>query len=88
MQRHQASGATPLTWYQHLWTGWPIALGVAGGALGGACGGAAWAVNRKIFAKEHLGGSRYLLSGLVSVASVVCYLILVRVFLGVIRVHV
>jgi hypothetical protein len=66
--------ASPLRWYEHLWTGWPIVLAISGGLIGGACGGAAWAINRKIFGQIREPMTRYVATGLVSAGSVVCYL--------------
>lgn len=69
--------ASPLRWYEHLWIGWPIVLALSGGLIGGACGGAAWAINKKIFGQVRAPVTRYIVTGLVSAGSVVCYLAIV-----------
>lgn len=66
--------ASPRRWYEHLWMEWPIVLGVSGGLIGGACGGAAWAINNKIFGQIREPITRYIVTGLISAGSVVCYL--------------
>jgi hypothetical protein len=66
-----------LVWYQHLWIGWPIILVLAGGLIGGACGGAAWGINQKVFKSIEDPLIRYLLTGIISVAAVIVYFVLV-----------
>lgn len=70
-----------LTWYEHVWVGWPIALVAVGGAISAACGGAAWAINQKVFHATKQPALRYLWTGLISVASIVNYLILAAFFM-------
>ena len=67
----------PLLWYQHLWIGWPVLLVFGGGLIGGACGGAAWGINQKIFKATENPLMKYALTGLVSVAAVIVYFVLV-----------
>lgn len=68
--------ASPLIWYEHHWMGWPIVLGIPGGLIGGACGGAAWAINKKIFGQIREPVTRYIVTGLISTGSVMCYLVI------------
>lgn len=68
--------ASSLKWYEHLWIGWPIVLAISGGLIGGACGGAAWAINRKIFGQISEPVARYIVTGLISTGSVMCYLVI------------
>jgi len=70
-----------LTWYQHVWLGWPIALVAVGGAIGGACGGAAWALNQKVFHSTRHPLMRYVWTGLISLAAIAVYLIAATVLL-------
>lgn len=74
----------PLKWYEHLWIGWPLVLVVAGGLLGGACAGVAWALNRRVFSKIHQPVMRYLITGMISVSALVCYLLLAAAFVTVV----
>jgi hypothetical protein len=71
-----------LTWYEHVWLGWPIALVAVGGAIGGACGAAAWAINQKVFRATQHPLLRYLWTGLISIAAIIAYFILAAIFLS------
>jgi hypothetical protein len=64
-----------LTWYQHIWIGWPMGLVAVGGAIGGACGGAAWVLNKRVFHATSNPLLRYLWTGLISVASIFTYIV-------------
>jgi hypothetical protein len=68
-----------LTWYEHVWIGWPLALVAVGGGIGGACGGAAWGINRVVFLSIRQPVLRYLVTGLISVAAIVIYLVVASV---------
>ena len=83
----QETPKVKLEWYQQLWIAWPIAMVAFGGAIGGGCGGAAWAINRKVFAKTEHPVLRYVWTGLISVASVVVWLILAAIFFSLIHKH-
>ena len=68
-----------LEWYQQIWIGWPIVMVAFGGAIGGGCGGAAWALNRKVFLKTEHPVLRYVWTGLISLASIVIWLVLASI---------
>jgi len=74
-----------LAWYQHVWLALPLALIAVGGAVGGACGGAAWAINQSVFRKTEHPVLRYVLTGLISAAAVVAYLVLASIFVELFR---
>ncbi len=61
-----------------------LLIGV-GGAVGGACGGPAWAINQSVFRKTEHPVLRYVLTGLISVAAVVAYLVLASIFFELFR---
>lgn len=63
-----------LTWYQHVWIGWPIALV--------AVGGAAWALNQKVFRATKHPSLHYLWTGLISIAAIILYFIVAATFLS------
>ena len=71
-----------LAWYEHVWTALTLCLLLVGGAIGGAIGGATWVLNRAVFQKVERPVLRYLLTGLISAAAVVAWLIVVSVLLG------
>jgi hypothetical protein len=74
-----------LTWYEHVWTALPLGLVAVGGCIGGGIGGAAWAVNRQVFPRLQQPVLRYVVTGLISAAAVVIWLVVVSVVLGLIR---
>jgi len=69
-----------LKWYEQVWIAWPIIMVVFGGAIGGGCGGVAWAINSKVFAKTKHHILRYVWTGLISVGSVIAWIILSALF--------
>lgn len=69
--------AEPLTWYQWIWVAFPLVMLFLGGALGGFLGAMATMVNAKILRSEHHTGMKYLLSGIVSVAFIGCWIFIV-----------
>ena len=71
-----------LAWYEQVWTALPLCLVIFGGAIGGGIGGAAWVLNRAVFQKVGQPVLRYVLTGLISVAAVVVWLVVVSVLLG------
>jgi hypothetical protein len=71
-----------LAWYEHVWAALPLCLVAVGGAIGGGIGGAAWVVNRAVFQKVRQPVLRYVLTGLISAAAVVAWLVLASVILG------
>jgi H+/Cl- antiporter ClcA len=74
-----------LTWYQYVWIGWPLVLVAVGGAIGGGCGGAAMAINYKVFQKTSHPVLRYVWTGLISLAAVLAYVIVVVILFAVIH---
>lgn len=70
----------PLKWYQWVWAGIPILLLFIGGALGGLTGAIATGINSRIFRSALHPFAKYALSGLISVAAALIYLILVILF--------
>ena len=70
----------PLKWYEMVWSGLPLVLIFLGGAIGGACGAVAFVINSKIFRSESDGLLKYLITGVVSFAAVVVYLIAAVLF--------
>ncbi|HWB60353.1 MAG TPA: hypothetical protein VG733_12735 [Chthoniobacteraceae bacterium] len=68
-------------WYQYIWIGWPIGLVAVGGAIGGLIGGAAWGINMTVFQKTANPVLRYVYTGLISLAAVLCYLVAAVFFL-------
>jgi hypothetical protein len=71
--------AEPLIWYQYIWMGLPILLVFAGGAIGALLGFYATYANSRIFRSERSTGSKYALTGLVSLAAVLGFIILATI---------
>jgi len=69
--------ARPLTWYEYLWIGLPVLLVFAGGAIGAVVGISATYTSARIFRSDRGALAKYALTGLVSVVSLVVFLILV-----------
>jgi hypothetical protein len=67
--------AKPLAWYEWIWNGWPIVLIFGGGLLGGLFGGAAVALNLSVFRSQQDPLLKYVLTGVISFAAVIAYLI-------------
>jgi hypothetical protein len=65
----------PLAWYQYVWMGLPIILVFVGGALGAVVGISATYSSARIFRSERTSFSKYLISGLISVAAVIVFVI-------------
>lgn len=72
---HVLQLAPPLAWHEYVWMGLPIILAFAGGALGALFGISATYASSRIFRSERSTASKYLISGLVSVAAVVGFFI-------------
>lgn len=70
----------PLRWYQLLWGGWPILLIFLGGALGALAGFIGFLINTRLFRAPLNGFLKYLVTGLVSVLSVIAYLVMAALF--------
>lgn len=82
-----AKASSKLRWYEQLWIALPIALVSVGGAIGGACGGAAWAINQKVFQKLENPFLKYVVTGLISGAAVILWLIIAVFFLALFKKH-
>ena len=67
--------AEPLRWYQWIWGGLPFTLLIIGGALGGLLGGFALVVNARIFRSNFKNPIKYLITGIVSLATIVVFFI-------------
>ena len=65
--------------FEYAWAGWPLIMVAIGGALGGLCGGAAMALNVKIFNSSRSVKYKYGMTLLVSLASILVYLVAVTV---------
>lgn len=65
-----------LRWFEYAWIGLPLLLIMVGGAIGGASGFAAGHINGKIFRSSRAPWLRYALTGLVSLGSVVGWVVL------------
>lgn len=74
--------APPLKWYQWIWCGLPILLLFAGGAIGGAVGGIGVTLNVRIVRSEMNAVMRYAITALVSLAALVTYLTVAKLFLS------
>ena len=68
--------AKPLAWYEWIWNGWPIILLFGGGALGGLFGALAIVTNLAIFRSQQNTLLKYLITGAISIAAVIAYLII------------
>jgi hypothetical protein len=81
----QPASIVKLTWYEHVWVALPLGLVLIGGAIGGACGGAAWVINKTVFKKTRNPALRYIWTGLISMATVILWLVIVTVIFVMIR---
>ena len=68
--------AKPLAWYEWIWNGWPIVLLFGGGALGGLFGALAIVANLAVFRSQQNTLLKYLITGAISMAAVIAYLII------------
>ena len=71
--------APAFSWYEYVWIGIPVLLVFVGGALGGGLGVAAGYYNTRIFRSDRGTGTKYLLTGLTTVAALVAFLVLATV---------
>ncbi len=67
--------ARAFAWHEYAWIGIPILLLFVGGALGGAIGGLATYTNSHILRSGRSRASRYALTGLVTLSSVVVFFV-------------
>lgn len=68
--------AKPLAWYEWIWNGWPIVLLFGGGALGGLLGALAIVANLAVFRTQQNTLLKYLITGAISIAAVIAYLVI------------
>ena len=73
--------APALAWYQYAWMAIPVLLVFTGGAIGGLCGGAAAMTSGRVFRSDLNDGTKYALTGLVSVAAFITYFVVVGAFM-------
>jgi hypothetical protein len=62
-----------LAWYEYAWMGLPIILVFSGGALGALFGLLATYSSARIFRSDRGAGSKFALSGLISLGAVACF---------------
>lgn len=67
--------APPLPWHAYACSALPLLLALIGGLLGALCGLPACIVNARIFRRDMETSKKYLLTGLVSVAAFVLYVV-------------
>jgi hypothetical protein len=77
--------ARPLKWYENVWIGFPIVLALHGGAIGALFGFAAYYAGARIFRSDRSGGAKYALTGAISLAAVIAFLIVAVVVSGLIE---
>ena len=63
-----------LAWYEYAWMGMPIILVFSGGALGALFGLLATYSSARIFRSDRGTGSKFALSGLISLGAVACFI--------------
>jgi hypothetical protein len=71
--------AEPFKWYEYLWIGLPLCLVIAGRLLGALPGIFALYANGRVFRSKRGTFAKYFLTGLVSVGSVIVFLILAMI---------
>jgi hypothetical protein len=67
--------ATPLKWYQWVWSALPILLIFLGGLLGGITGVMTFTINTGIFRSRSNEIMKYVVTGVISIVAVIVYLI-------------
>lgn len=75
-----------LEWYEEAWIALPIAL-VVTGWIGGLCGGLAWGLNRLLFMKVDHPVLKYVVTGLISFAAIIIWLVLALFLFALIKRH-
>jgi hypothetical protein len=68
--------ARPLTWYEYVWIGLPMALVIVGGVLGAVIGVSATMASGRILRMHEDAAFRYALTGTITVGAVVTYFVL------------
>lgn len=80
-------GIKKLQWYEEVWIALPLALVGVGGAIGGLCGGLAWGLNRLLFMKVDHPVLKYVVTGLISFAAIIIWLVLALFLFALIKKH-
>jgi hypothetical protein len=68
-----------LNWYDYAWALLPLILAPVGGLVGGLCGGGAAALNIYLFGRKLRPTTRFAVTGVISIAAVIAYLLFARV---------
>jgi hypothetical protein len=71
--------APKMQWYEYAWTGLPIILLFVGGGLGALIGISAAYANTRIFRSNRSTGTRFALTGLLSIAATAIFFVLATV---------
>jgi hypothetical protein len=74
-----------LAWYQYVWMSIPILLVFGGGAIGGFCGGVAAVSSSRIFRGNYSEGTKYALTGLISLGAFITYFVVAGAIMAAIR---
>jgi hypothetical protein len=74
--------AEPLPWYVWVWSALPIILIFIGGALGAMAGMVGFSINTSIFRSSWPGPAKFGLTAVVSVVTVIVYVMAVTLFLA------
>jgi len=68
-----------LNWYEYAWAALPLILAPVGGLVGGLCGGGAAALNIYLFCRKLRPATKFVVTGVISIAAVIAYLFFARV---------
>lgn len=79
--------APALAWYQYVWMGLPLLLVFGGGAIGGFFGGVATVTSSRIFRSDLNDGMKYVVTGLISLAGFLTYLVVATAIMAAIGKH-
>jgi hypothetical protein len=74
----------PLRAYEMLWSALPVILVFVGGALGAIVGLAGLSMNARVFRSRLHRVAKYAVTAAISLATAVCYVVLVTIFLALI----
>jgi hypothetical protein len=75
----------PLQWYQYALMAVPMLLVFAGGAIGGFFGGMGAFLSSRVFRSDMNNGTKYALSGLISLGAFISYFIVAATVLSVVK---
>jgi hypothetical protein len=68
-----------LNWYEYAWAILPLILAPVGGLVGGLCGGGAAALNIYLFGRKLRPATKFVVTGVISIAAVIAYMLFARV---------